>query len=217
MDTRSFPLVAPFGLALFALGACQTLSIRTSRRDPEPAIRLDLAEHVHVRAPDADEATRAKDTLQLGFAWVDRQRDDEDPVRDAFSGWSLWFAHDLWSGVVRPAVEAGAGYSEHSVVGFKEPLLEIYRVCAGGKLTLQPEGSPLSAYGRMGWFYRFSWDPSFEAEPYDQDGGGYYLGTGLEVQFDSPVRGGVFVDYFKGHGVDPLEERMFGISVGVAF
>ena len=120
-------------------------------------------------------------------------------------------------GVQVVAVELGAGYSEHAVVGFREPSLEIYRVCAGGKLTLQPERSPFSAYGRMGWFYRFSWDPQFDYEPYDQDGGGYYLGCGLECELDGALRVGVFVDYFKGRGVDPLEERMYGLSVGVGF
>lgn len=200
-----------------ALSACRTLDVRTSRVDAEPTLHVPLPEHVAVSALDDEASSRARETVQLGFSWVDRQRDAEDPVRDALSGWSLWYAHDLWPGMLRPAVELGAGYSEHAVVGFREPSLEIYRVCAGGKLTLQPERSPFSAYGRMGWFYRFSWDPQFDYEPYDQDGGGYYLGCGLECELDGALRVGVFVDYFKGRGVDPLEERMYGLSVGVGF
>ena len=205
------------GPLVLALAACNAIGARTSRVDAEPSRDVALPNRLALSRPSAEASSRARETVQLGFSWVDRQRDAEDPVRDALSGWSLWYAHDLWPGMLRPAVELGAGYSEHAVVGFREASLEVYRVCAGGKLTLQPERSPISAYGRMGWFYRFSWDPQFDYEPYDQDGGGYYLGCGLECEFDDGLRVGVFVDYFKGRGVDPLEERMYGLSVGVGF
>lgn len=198
---RLLPMAA---FALCLTSGCSDLRVK------HPA-RFELA-------PSDDPAgTRGRDTLQLGFAFVDRHRDAADPVQDAFAGWSLWWAHDLWGGILRPSAELGAGYSEHAVEGFREPMLEIYRLCAGGRLTLQPERSSISVYGRTGWFYRFSWDPAFEAEPYDQDGGGYYVGAGLDVELDDGLRGGVFLDYFKGASIDPLEERFFGVSIGFDF
>ncbi|MBI5365089.1 MAG: hypothetical protein HZA53_18070 [Planctomycetes bacterium] len=194
-------------------GAILGLGLATACSD----LNVKLPARIELAPLDEAESTRARETVQLGFAFVDRQRDAADPVEDAFSGWSLWYAHDLWGGILRPSAELGAGYSEHAVEGFREAQLEVFRLCAGGRLTLQPERSPISVYGRTGWFYRFSWDPDFEAEPYDQDGGGYYLGAGLDVEFGGGLRGGLFLDYFKGSSIDPLEERFYGVSIGVGF
>jgi hypothetical protein len=192
MRTRSLPVA----LACPCLIACSAVGETPQELDAAPARSVPPA----------------RESITIGIDWNDRRGEAGDPVEDA-QGWSLWVSKDLFEGVLRPALEVGAGYSEHDVDGFDSARLEVYRLAAGGKLTLEPEGLGFALYGRMGWFYRWSWDPDFEHEPFDQDGGGYYCGCGLDLLLDAHLRAGPFLDYYKGRSQDELEEYQWGICL----
>jgi hypothetical protein len=159
----------------------------------------------------------ARNRFQLGYSWVDRYRTEGDPVEDSLDGWSFWYARDLVGGAVRPALELGVGYSGHGVQGERRQILDVYRGCAGGRVTLHPSGWPISAWGHVGWFYRFSVDGEYDSEPYDQDGGGYYVGAGLDYVAQDTIHIGLFLDRYQGESGDELEERFYGIGIGWRF
>lgn len=159
----------------------------------------------------------ARNRFHIGYAWVDRFRDAGDPIEDSLDGWSFWYARDLVGGAVRPALELGIGYSGHGVEGVRKLVLDVYRGCAGGRVTLHPSGWPIAAWGHVGWFYRFSVDGEYDSEPYDQDGGGYYVGAGLDFVVQDTIHAGVFLDRYQGEGGDELEERFYGVGLGWRF
>lgn len=155
-----------------------------------------------------DDAQRFEGTV--ASHWVDREaRDDVD---DAFGG-SLWIAWGPWSSFVTPQLEAGVGYSQHRVAGFRSDKLEVYRVGAGLKLTVGgDERVPLALWARAGLFHRWSIDAEFDDAVFERQGDGRYFGAGVEwTRLDGFRVGPYFETYRDDHG--GFEERLYGLSI----
>lgn len=189
--------VVPFATLLLALGTIGP-SCAVDRVERADAALRGLARSEHLEAG-------------LDMYWLDRRDAPDDDIDDATGG-ALWVAWRPWDGLVVPALESGLGYSQHRVAGFRNSRLEIHRLRAGGKLAIGGERLPLSLWARAGWFYRWSWDPDFDSAPFDQDGGGTYVGCGLDF-VAGDCRIGPFFELDRGAGDDDLEERFYGLSI----
>jgi hypothetical protein len=161
-------------------------------------------------APAREHEVAPSAQASLATYWVERRHERDDALDEAVGG-SLWASWAPWTWLVEPAIEAGVGYSQHRVAGFRSAELELHRVCAGGKLVVGATG-PVSLWTRAGWFYRWSWDPDFDEAPFDQDGGGTYFGFGLELAAGD-CRVGPFYELHRGSSHDDLEERFYGLSL----
>lgn len=145
----------------------------------------------------------------LAMHWV--HRDVEDAIDDAVGG-ALWVAWGPWRSIVTPQLEAGLGYSQHRVAGFRSDKLEIHRLGAGAKLVLGGAGfTPLAVWARAGWYYRWSWDPDFDEAAFERTGGGRYFGVGIDWISDD-FRIGPTYEIHRDDG-DGFEERFYGLSI----
>jgi hypothetical protein len=153
--------------------------------------------------------------LDLGGGGIYRSVDQAD-LDDSFTivgnlGW------ELTEGAVRPALEAGVGWSAHRPVGAPDDVsdVNVYRGSLGGRLTWYPQGTIVSPHVRAGGFLRRS--PVKDPLPnLDQDGNGWYAGVGLDLWLSRSEYFTPFVTLYEGVD-DDLSEVIAGVTFAIRY
>jgi len=212
-----------------ALALALTLLAAGCRSTPPPARRPPLHAATHLsheprvaRPPSVLQEPRnaaalpvqgRREWLSFGAGLMSRGGSSGDLFEDGL-GWSVDGGYVLGGRRFRTSLELGGTYSEHDIdtPPRDDGDLDLYRISAGFRIELDLPRAPLTPYVRGGWFYRFSDDDEFEAEPFDQDGDGVYVGGGLLYWVQSYLAIGPFVVHYEGVDEDDLEETFVGLQ-----
>lgn len=159
-----------------------------------------------------------REWIALGAGYINRSSEVADPVEDDLV-LTLDGGYLLSTGRLRPSFELGGTISDHDVdPGFDgEDRLDLYRLSAGFRLEYETSWKQVTPFIRAGWFYRWNNESEFEAEPFDQDGTGGYLGAGVWFWTDYNVALGPFISYYQGSSDDDLEEVIFGVQTAFRY
>ncbi|MEO7155901.1 MAG: hypothetical protein ABI054_14730 [Planctomycetota bacterium] len=156
----------------------------------------------------------SREWLSVAVSSVDRRGSDEALVDDS-AAFTLEGGYDvLATDVVRAGFEIGVVWSRHEVEQVSgtssDPKLSVARWNLGVRVALEsqlPVRATLWADG--GVYIR---DESSGDEPdLEQDGGGGYVGGGLDFWFDESGRMGPFIRYYDFRDSD-LDEVLVGLS-----
>jgi hypothetical protein len=145
---------------------------------------------------------------------LDSEEADLDSIEDG-AGFAVDGGLDLGHGPVRPAFEVGFTWSFHDVEPAnlnEEDELDSYRFSTGMRLSLAPDTWAASPLLRTGLFYRDALENEFDHdETRDQNGSGFYAGTGLDFWFEGAMSMGPFATYYRDFDGD-LEELVYGVA-----
>jgi hypothetical protein len=191
--------------AALALASCRSLP------SPDPGRPDGMQERYHPWP------LGEREWIGAGFALLGRR--DERVNLDDGPALLVDTGIDLARGPLIPSIELGFGWSFHdgdeAGISDPDPELSIGRVSFGARLTARPERWRVGVHARGGWFYRWNGTGSdeFDVEPFDQDGGGTYLGAGLDFWRTPHETWGPFFTVYRGD--DGLEERAFGLGATI--
>ncbi|HTF89100.1 MAG TPA: hypothetical protein VK843_11875 [Planctomycetota bacterium] len=163
---------------------------------------------------DQHRREESREWLSVAVSSVDRRGSDEDLVDDS-AAFTLEGGYDVFATqVVRAGFEIGVVWSRHEVEQVSgtssDPKLSVARWNLGVRVALESP-APLRAtlWADGGVYIR---DENSSDEPdIEQNGGGSYVGGGLDFWFDESGRMGPFIRYYDFRDSD-LDEVLVGLS-----
>lgn len=168
--------------------------------------------------PGAVPLPEYREWVELSSSWMFRSGEDLDPL-DNDAAFLLDGGVRLWEGKVSGSIEAGLGTARLDVKNMArgERNTDVYRMQLGGRLIRDFPDRHLSTYLRGGIFYRFNSEDNLSVEPFSQDGGGLYIGTGVHWWFTERYGIGPFVMLHRSLEKERLVETLVGLQLSVRF